>query len=77
METVGSFWLENGPNENELECEFLYIYIMSPESYEKIWKENFLPAFGHPQSGISDNGSHSFTFIPPSLCLYKAGDKTW
>ena len=24
METVGSFWLENGPNENELECEFLY-----------------------------------------------------
>ena len=55
------FWLLLGHNSGEL------------------WEvlESKLPPFGHPQSGIIRWWEPQLHFHPPTLSLYKAGDKTW
>ena len=45
---------------------------MSPESYEKIWKENFFLSGIHSLV-YSDNGSHSFTFTPHPHIVFVQG----
>ena len=45
----------------------------------QLWEdlERKLPPFGHPQPGIIRQWELQLHFHPPTMSLYKAGDKTW